>query len=559
MPPKRAKPIHPKAASLPATPYRPSTDTPQGATPLFQDQLKVAFRDELASACWESPTLLEHLTSKTSPSIDFESIGRSHAAQFRKLVKSRDSEPAYYQPLMILLNAILESLRKYFTSKSYHYQLAFYVYDRLMLDGVAGAPPLKPDGVGLHAAHTARMLWFITKYVVEVKENAQDLLAQCATYARTRFAADRSLYFVPIISYRQTSNLFRFSIFDRAGAICTPEYSLRDFAGQMKLVQAVSTLLSWEGRPEAGYDPSRSNHFFALPEPYGLYKILEITCERVSLHGRTTRTYVLGKEDSPDADSTTLISTSTPYPSLPASLPPPFQPLPLPLPLPQTRVQTRSQTRAKARRPQPSPLRPQPPPPLPPAIPPPGPQTTQIPMPALIDSLRDVNLKEKAAVDIVDAEDAVDMADVDCPDESGCFNCSPAFAHSGDAPAEILVKDSYCLIEQPDEAAVYKEARGNFGLPIVHHGYSVHLLIDGRPVLNRTSRIRPDDAILIPFGTEGPSAGETIKMEEREHRRLILETVGKDLFHTAGPRQLIKCILHAIMGTFSLADKTHHF
>lgn len=170
-------------------------------------------------------------------------------------------------------------------------------------------------------------------------------------------------------------------------------------------------------------------------------------------------------------------------------------------------------------------------------------------MPALVDMLGSASLN--------DYGDGVDNVDVDYPDEFRCSDCSPALVHSGNVPAEIIIKDSYCLVDQPYEAIVYKAARGNFGLPTVHHGYSVHLLLDGHPIPNRTSRIRPKDAKLIRFGLPGQE--NVTEPEKREHRRLILETVGKDVFHTTGPRQLIKCVLHTIMGTFSLADKTLSF
>ncbi|KDQ16301.1 hypothetical protein BOTBODRAFT_157121 [Botryobasidium botryosum FD-172 SS1] len=43
-------------------------------------------------------------------------------------------------------------------------------------------------------------------------------------------------------------------------------------------------------------------------------------------------------------------------------------------------------------------------------------------------------------------------------------------------------------------------------------------------------------------------------MEQQEHRHSLIKTIGRDLFSTTGPRQLIKCVAHAIIGHHSLFE-----
>ncbi|KDQ16300.1 hypothetical protein BOTBODRAFT_173201 [Botryobasidium botryosum FD-172 SS1] len=471
----------------------------QGAASSRQEKLKSQFDQELSSACWESLKLVERLAPSVIGLAALNTVYSSISEPLNILRRQKGQEPKHYEPLVALLNSTLDALLKYHSPSNYHYKLCFYVYKRKMVEGVDGPAPLKAHVLGLHTGDAepdqthleSRVLWFNAKIPVGVKEDSVDLLAHCATYVKAQFASDKSLYFVPVIAYRQTSKMLRLCIFDRVGAICAPEFDMREPPHQHLYIQAISALLSWKTPKEAGYDTSRSNYTFSLPKPYGQYRITEAICERNCLRGRATRVYVLTPED---AGATTPTQSSA------------LRLLLLPL-------RPRSPKSEQA---------------LPPAAQRLIHTTHPHDNPPALSHGNFLNQQRRLggghAGDIDGDVNGMGSTGGDQP-TVGDDKCTLFEPDSNWRPPKTMVlKDSYCMAGQPDEAAVFASARSNFGLPKVLAGYPVELKLGEHLASNSTSRIRPPDA--TPIQLNNRSASET---GQQEHRRLLIETVGSDL------------------------------
>jgi hypothetical protein len=108
----------------------------------------------------------------------------------------------------------------------------------------------------------------------------------------------------------------------------------------------------------------------------------------------------------------------------------------------------------------------------------------------------------------------------------------------------FVIKDANPLTDQNNEGAMFLAVQGRFGIPEVlgHYVVKHHQHVD--------ENIPPKDATHYPIFGSSPGVGVP-RPEKRLHVRTIIKTYGKSLVHAASPRELVRALLHGMLGTSS--------
>lgn len=86
---------------------------------------------------------------------------------------------------------------------------------------------------------------------------------------------------------------------------------------------------------------------------------------------------------------------------------------------------------------------------------------------------------------------------------------------------------------------MFADVQGRFGVPDVLTSY----------IVGRTKDFTPPDAVYWPYHQ---SSVQTATPEERVKLRVLFQHEGKDIVEARGPRELLECILHAMIGEYEL-------
>jgi hypothetical protein len=119
----------------------------------------------------------------------------------------------------------------------------------------------------------------------------------------------------------------------------------------------------------------------------------------------------------------------------------------------------------------------------------------------------------------------------------------PSYPGSTDNPGrmkELIVKDSFPLSERNNEGDVFQGHGELFGLPVVINSFVV--VDQGGP--QKWHRIQS----LNPLGTA---------LDRRDHVRSLISTVGLPLTTADTPCTLVRGVLHAFLGMFTLHLQRH--
>ncbi|KAF5346101.1 hypothetical protein D9757_014022 [Collybiopsis confluens] len=216
-----------------------------------------------------------------------------------------DDERSHYAGLVTILNTGLDSCKAGLgneVQQAIYKELKFYVWDKLMDDGVDGAHPLKPDLAGvLGKAKPNSLFWSPRskgeagmKIPVEVKNGWSELVAQAATYARALFSANPLRQFALVIGYNHKEHVMRFLVFHRGGLTASKPLELDSEQGQKDLILLLSSILTWKNLADAGFPAWCNEHQVHLPaiypHPVHVHSVLHYTfCVR----GRAPRVYYL--------------------------------------------------------------------------------------------------------------------------------------------------------------------------------------------------------------------------------------------------------------------------
>lgn len=105
----------------------------------------------------------------------------------------------------------------------------------------------------------------------------------------------------------------------------------------------------------------------------------------------------------------------------------------------------------------------------------------------------------------------------------------------------VVIKDCWPCASENNELTMFQSLNGQFGLPVLLHGY--HVMHNGTCSPEQT--IVPNDGRF--WKPESPEAKVT-KPSERIHKRLVFKTLGRPLLTARSPKELLRVVTHAILG-----------
>jgi len=156
---------------------------------------------------------------------------------------------------------------------------------RPVVDGIEGAPALKPDitgGKGISIFEGSRLYWkppadkatHRITLPVEVKKQWRTMTSQAATYARCLFGASPMRTFALVVAFNHESNTLRFLVFHRGGLTASEEYNITKRDGLEEVARLFLTLASWGTAEDAGIVTCCNDNTYLLPaNQEGTYEV----------------------------------------------------------------------------------------------------------------------------------------------------------------------------------------------------------------------------------------------------------------------------------------------
>ncbi|KAJ3778283.1 hypothetical protein FB446DRAFT_714346 [Lentinula raphanica] len=292
--------------SLTSTPIRKSSSKHTGEresnpNPDSQKELKDLMRSEIDGQVWQFTTdrLAKALSAKTRKrdvalfypgqpdsleyyNIDIDTAESNIAKAARRFVDGKPqtllrpknaAEKEHYEGLMQFFNKGVDECLAQITSPTapLYKKLKFCVWDKPTNDGIAGAAPLKPDGVGVlgllvdhereYSYREPTTLYWSPpgegekqiEIPVEVKAAWGELLTQAGTYGRCLFSANPLRKFALVIGYNHKEHALRFLVFHRGGCTASVPLDLDKRDGQEDFIRLLFSVLTWRTRADAGF------------------------------------------------------------------------------------------------------------------------------------------------------------------------------------------------------------------------------------------------------------------------------------------------------------------
>lgn len=113
-------------------------------------------------------------------------------------------------------------------------------------------------------------------------------------------------------------------------------------------------------------------------------------------------------------------------------------------------------------------------------------------------------------------------------------------------PWSIIVKDCWPCASENNELSIFQSLNGQFGLPVLLHGYSVRHSTCYSPL---RSVVPCDSRFWEP---EHRNRIEALKPAERIHKRLVFKTLGRSVVTAQTPKELLQAIMHAMLGHYNM-------
>jgi hypothetical protein len=243
--------------------------------------------------------------------------GISHIPSFPNTNLERPHYPTLASILNLHFAEALKSAPERLSGAFYN-KLRFFVYDRATGDGVAGAPALQPDLVGLRDSiavdegtlkikRATKLFWSSPEgkvtidIPVEVKNTWRDLVRQAATYARCLFSASPLRNSALVFGYNHVSQDMRFLLFHRGGLTSSTALNLLSAEGQRGILRIFLALLTCRNYRDLGFPEWCNEREVRLPinDPrFGAPEFVNLRVDSI-LHsylccrGRATRVYRL--------------------------------------------------------------------------------------------------------------------------------------------------------------------------------------------------------------------------------------------------------------------------
>lgn len=110
----------------------------------------------------------------------------------------------------------------------------------------------------------------------------------------------------------------------------------------------------------------------------------------------------------------------------------------------------------------------------------------------------------------------------------------------------VIVKDCWPCASENSELTIFRSLNGQFGLPVLLHGYNVRNSTCGSPL---KSVVPCDTRFLEPEHKDRIKAS---KPAERIHKRLVFKTLGRSIVTAQSPKELLRAIMHAMLGKLNV-------
>ncbi len=230
-------------------------------------------------------TTLEHLTDE----------GESSSTDPRLPKKGFHSEPSSYDPLVQLLNKIIDAASKHIPpSWSPLRQLRFHRFGKEVKETYGSQKGLKPDGVGILGplpTSTRELSWEHIEVAIESKRGVMEMVRQSGTYARCCLIGNQRRFFSLVIGFNFSTLEAYVFLFHRSGLSSSRPLKVTTQEGFEGLVRHIVGILSVKDEAAYCLDTTRFQNMFRING--SLYELVRLIYVRDSLRGRATVVYSL--------------------------------------------------------------------------------------------------------------------------------------------------------------------------------------------------------------------------------------------------------------------------
>jgi hypothetical protein len=227
----------------------------------------------------------------TAETLTADSEGHSSAINPRIPRDGFALEPDSYDPLVHLLNKIIDATKEHMGS--YLSGLRFHRFEKEVNTKYGCYEGLKPGGIGLigNLPTEKEVSWEAVEIIIESKRAAKLIVQQAATYARCCLTNNLRRFFALMIGFNFKSLEVFVMVFHRSGLSASPPLQLKEKQGFEGLVRHMVGILSIQGEAAYGLDITRSQDLFHINNH--LYQQVQYLYLQDCLRGHATVIYSL--------------------------------------------------------------------------------------------------------------------------------------------------------------------------------------------------------------------------------------------------------------------------
>ena len=277
----------------------------------LQPKMKALTEDELKGATYYVDLTTEdgvlHADARTVKAVmdslrtTFQVLtsgGDSSAADCWFPVNGFPRESQSYQPLVCLLNKIIDTANRYMP-RSQLSELRFHPFRGKVKETYGSHKGLKPDGIGIigelstktkkrakKPAKEPELPWEQFEVNVESKASVRDMVRQSGTYARCCILSNQRRFFSLGIGFHYKKLGAYVFIFHRSGLSSSRPLKLTTVEGFKGLVSHIVGILSLKDEAAYGLDTTRFQNMFLINNRH--YEIARLLYVRGTLRGRST-------------------------------------------------------------------------------------------------------------------------------------------------------------------------------------------------------------------------------------------------------------------------------
>ncbi|KAF8491035.1 hypothetical protein F5888DRAFT_1077830 [Russula emetica] len=336
---------HNSSANVSAT---PSSESPQGSqesptqSRRLQSEMKALIENELKDVTYCVDLTTEDGILYADPRT-VEAVVDSLGTTFHALTSGGDSsptnprfpvdgfphEPQSYEPLVHLLNKIIDTVNRY-TPRSQLSELRFHPFGSEVKETYDNQKGLKPGGVGIIGELSTEMeepaeepvpvlSWERIEVIVESKASVRKMVRKSATCARCCLLSNQRRFFALCIGFHYIKLEAYVFVFHRSGLSSSRPLKVTTGEGFRGLVGHIVGILSFKDEAAYGLDTTRFQNMFRINNRY--YEIVRLLYMHGSLRGRSTIVYSLqAAKDIPQRDLESRMLTLSGVDHLPDKL-----------------------------------------------------------------------------------------------------------------------------------------------------------------------------------------------------------------------------------------------